>query len=237
MAPVARELSSYVGVIEPLQAARTVDGQVEELAGALTLHGEPPVALVGWSWGAWLSLLVAARRPGLVRKVVLVGCPPFEQRYAEGLWAVRLARLDDDDRAEAEVLADALDDPDPADAGMLFARLGQLMVASDSVDPIALETDLVAAEFDTYRGVWPQAEELRRSGELLDEVVTVPCPVVAVHGEADPHPAVGVLEPLWGRLPDFRFIRLERCGHYPWLERNARERFFEVLRRELRELR
>jgi pimeloyl-ACP methyl ester carboxylesterase len=59
--------------------------------------------------------------------------------------------------------------------------------------------------------------------------------VVAIHGDHDPHPADGVREPLERALSDFRFVLLDRCGHEPWQERHARDRFYAILRNELRE--
>jgi len=35
--------------------------------------------------------------------------------------------------------------------------------------------------------------------------------------------------PLAMRVRDFRFILLEKCGHCPWREVHARDRFFNVL--------
>jgi hypothetical protein len=49
MAPVARELSSEMGILEPLQTADSIDGQVEELKNVLETHGNPPLILVGFS--------------------------------------------------------------------------------------------------------------------------------------------------------------------------------------------
>jgi len=59
------------------------------------------------------------------------------------------------------------------------------------------------------------------------------CPVVAIHGDWDPHPAEGVNDPLTKVLPDFRFVLLEKCGHRPWIERNAAETFYKVLVEEI----
>ena len=60
MAPVARELSLNMCVLEPLQSAASVEGQVEELADVLDDHGNPPLVLIGFSWGAWLSYILTA---------------------------------------------------------------------------------------------------------------------------------------------------------------------------------
>jgi pimeloyl-ACP methyl ester carboxylesterase len=57
--------------------------------------------------------------------------------------------------------------------------------------------------------------------------------VVAIHGDYDPHPAEGVQKPLSAILENFRFILLKNCGHKPWVERQARDRFYAVLKVEL----
>src|SRR5437899_4952417 len=73
MAPEARALASEWGVLEPLQTATSLDGQIEELRQALEQYCDLPVTLIGSSWGAMLSYLLAARHPALVRKLILVG--------------------------------------------------------------------------------------------------------------------------------------------------------------------
>lgn len=82
MASVARELSAEWGMLEPLQAADSVQGQVEELQAVLVDNADLPVVLVGSSWGAMLGFILSARYPDLVQKLIMVGCPVFEARYA-----------------------------------------------------------------------------------------------------------------------------------------------------------
>ena len=47
MAPVARELSSITGVLEPLQSESTIEGQIGELGDVLEKNGDLPVTLIG----------------------------------------------------------------------------------------------------------------------------------------------------------------------------------------------
>jgi len=61
----------------------------------------------------------------------------------------------------------------------------------------------------------------------------IACPVVAIHGDHDPHPREGIEVPLAGVLDNFRLVTLERCGHKPWYERQSRESFFAILEGEL----
>ncbi|MCX6134322.1 MAG: alpha/beta hydrolase [Ignavibacteriales bacterium] len=234
MAPVAKELSVRRGVLEPLQTAMSLPGQVDELRAIIEHHCKDGIALIGHSWGAWLSFILAARHPARVRKLVLVSAGPFEESYAAGLTETRLSRLPESERAEVQDLQSKLEDPRERDKEPLFRRFGQLMSKADSFDAIAeLNTEV---EFlpEAYQKAWSEAREMRRSGALLKLGDTIGCPVLAIHGDYDSHPAEGVRKPLSRILKDFRFELLPKCGHTPWLERCAQDRFYEILESELK---
>ncbi len=234
MAPVARELAVEWGILEPLQTAKSVEGQVGELRAHLATCGAPPVTLIGFSWGAWLSFIVAARYPALVSKLVLVGSGGFEEEYAAGLLDLRLCRLDEEERKEAETLLELLEGAVVSDRSGAFARLGALLSKADAYDPIAYRSEVIDHQVDLFQSVWREAAELRRSGKLLALGKQIRCPVIAIHGDYDPHPAEGVQQPLSATLTNFRFVLLKRCGHMPWIERQARAEFYRVLKEELR---
>ncbi len=233
MAPVARELARQRGVLEPLQTATSLEGQVRELRMALEHHGDPPVTLVGFSWGAMLSFLVAGCYPTLVNKLILVGSAVFDAQYAPQIMETRLGRLRADERREAEAALMTLRAPTGPATGPALARLGALLTAADAYDPLPDAHEVVEVQGDVFQQVWPAAEELRASGKLLELGRQMACPVVALHGDYDPHPAAGIRIPLGRVLHDFRFVTLEHCGHRPWIERHARESFFQFLEGEL----
>jgi pimeloyl-ACP methyl ester carboxylesterase len=237
MAPVARELAAGWGVLEPIQTATTLEGQVEELREVLAQRARPPVALIGHSWGAWLSFIVAARFPALVRKLVLVSSGPFEQKYVADLERTRAARLSAADRAAFRAAIRDLEGGVGEERDKALRRLRDLTLETDAYDPAApqdTETDALKLRGELYQGVWREAAEMRRSGRLLRLADRIQCPVVAIHGDYDPHPAEGVRVPLSAHLQQFRFLLLRNCGHTPWRERQARDAFFEMLERELR---
>jgi len=234
MAPVARELSRDYGVLEPLQTAATLDGQVGELHDIIEKHGNLPIVLIGSSWGAMLSYIFTARYPALVKKLIMVGSAVFDDRYAAGIQGTRLSRLDAESKREVYSLVKSLNDDTVGDKDKLMKRLGELFTKADAYDPITLDTEVIEVRFDIHEGVWRDAINLRGSGELLKMGKKIKCPVVALHGDYDPHPAEGVSQPLSKVLKDFRFIMLERCGHLPWIEREAMGRFYELVRVELR---
>jgi len=233
MAPVARMLSSVFGVIEPMQTADSVRGQVDELARALEAGAGCPAILVGFSWGAWLGFLTAARHPSLVRKLIVIGAGPFEEAYAASIHAVRMERLSEREREEAESLMHRMADPSRPDEIETFARLGALLGRADTFDPLDTRPDETTFRPDIFRSVWPEAAAMRKNGTLLEAARRIRCPVVAIHGNFDPHPAEGVRVPLSRVLSDFRFLLLESCGHKPWVERRAAEGFFRNLREEI----
>ena len=233
MAPVARELSAYFGILEPLQTVASVMGQVEELRDVLVKHGNPPLTLIGSSWGAMLGFIFSAYYPALITKLILVGSGAFEEGYAVGMMDNRLNRLSDEERTEAFSLIETLDNPSIKDKDSSLSRLGTLMTKADAYDPLTLDTENIEINYHIYHSVWNEAEELRRSGILLKLGDMIQCPVVAIHGDYDPHPYEGVRKPLSDVLRRFQFILLKNCGHLPWIEREAQSNFYQILKQQI----
>jgi len=235
MAPVARELSKFGGILEPLQTKSTLEGQIEELRDVLEKNAGLPVVLIGHSWGAWLAYLVAARQPSLVKKLILVGSGAFEPDGGKNITGSRLNRLSGKERIEALHLLDIINGAAAGDGNKSLARLGEILAKADTYDALSLEQDPEPLEVngEINRKVWAEAEKLRTSGELLEMGKKIECPVVAIQGDYDSHLGEGVRKPLSRLLKDLRFILLEKCGHEPWMERHARDEFFRILRTEI----
>jgi len=232
MRPVALELSQEFGVLELLQSAPSVKGQIRELHDQLTTAADNPVILVGYSWGAWLALLYAGEHSDTAHKLVLVGTSPFTPGTSADIMQTRLSRLNRAGRREVRQLSREIKSGNSENES--FRRFGELMTIADSYSYQPPDDFEITVDLKIYQSVWREAAALRDSGELLESVMNIKCPVVAIHGEKDPHPIEGVEQPLSDRLPEFRMIRLERCGHTPWNEKYARTTFFEVLKNELR---
>lgn len=236
MAPVARRLASNGGVLEPLQTAATLPGQMEELEQVLERHADLPVALVGYSWGAWLSALVTSKAPKLVEKLILISSGPFEHHYAKKIKPTRLSRLSEAEGREYQNLVDKLTHSQAGTSPEALARLGALATKSDAYDPLLSLLAHQAShrgEPDAFSQALQQALEMRKNGTLLEQAARIRCPVTAIHGDYDPHPVEGVQRPLAAVLPNFHLILLEQCGHKPWIERQAKDTFYDVLQAEL----
>jgi len=236
MAPVAKAIAARYGVLEPLQTADSLAGQIDELKTVLINHGDIPVILIGYSWGAWLSWLLTARFPGLVKKLILIGTPPFTEPFARQIEINRINRLNEAEKSEFTAIVTALTNNDNTDPASLLLRLGELTGKTDSYDLLPAEGNLadeVEVNGDIFRKVWPEAAAMRGNGTLMDLGKRIGCPVIAIHGDYDPHPAQGVEDPLRKILRKFRLTVLPKCGHTPWRERQARDPFFQLLEKEI----
>jgi len=232
MAPVARVLARRWGVLEPIQTAVSLHGQVDELRQVIESFTRPPIVLIGYSWGAWLAWICAARHPELVRKLILVSSGPFEEKYVSQLQQTRQSRLTLQENDEFHNAIAALGAPHQPAKDTWLARLGQLAGKPDNfhVDPDEpFDDEHIGLNGDVYHTVWGSAAQMRASGELVGLASQIRCPVAAIHGAYDPHPAKGVSEPLSLRLKQFQFILIEACGHTPWKELDARDQFYTVL--------
>jgi pimeloyl-ACP methyl ester carboxylesterase len=233
MAPVARALSLSCGVLEPMQTKTSVLGQVVELHELFSRHANVPVTLAGYSWGAWLSVIYAAEQPSMVKKLILISSGPFEQGYATAIQAERMKRLGKKEIDEIEFLMDALENPAARNKDKIFTRIGEIMSKTGIYKPVDDTGEKIELNGNIYKSVWKEAEDLRKSGKLMDYVKKIKCPVIAIHGDFDPHPAEGVEKPLSKVLKDFRFILLKNCGHTPWMEKLARDEFYKILKAEI----
>ena len=232
MEPVAKVLSRHWGVLEPLQNAVTVEGQINELHMLLESCGDEPFVLIGHSWGAWLSYMLTARYPGFIKKLILIGSAPFEEKYVSEIWKTRYERLTEKERFNIQQLQKILDDPLAENKDATFSLIGKIIARVDSFNPIH-SNEIIHADYSVFQQVWNEAVELRKNGLLLPIGRQILCPVTAIHGDYDPHHYSGVKMPLSETLNEFRFYLLKNCGHKPWQEKNARENFYDILIREL----
>ena len=235
MKPVATALSHTTGVLEPLQTTDSIEGQLQELYTVLKDHARIPVTVIGHSWGAWLSFLFTARYPAIVGRLILVASGPFEEQYASDIMEKRMNRLGENEQSEIFTIVRQLNDPSVKEKNTLFTRLGKLLSKADSFDALPGADAETKIDADIFQHVWKEAVQLRRSGKLLELGKNIGCPVRAIHGDYDPHPAEGVEKPLSTILRDFRFFLLNNCGHQPWIEKQARDEFYRILLEEVKE--
>jgi pimeloyl-ACP methyl ester carboxylesterase len=139
--------------------------------------------------------------------------------------------MSSEQKAELEIALKKLGDSAFQDKDTVFTQLGRLASKVDSYEPMSEES--TEARYDIFKHVWSETELLRSRGGFVEAVKNIRCPVLAIHGDHDPHPVDGIRSLLASTLKDFRLILLEKCGHYPWIERYANGELYAVLKKEI----
>ncbi len=230
VAPLARELGKQWHVLEPFQRGSggsplSVARHVQDLDDLIEDRcGERHPVLVGHSWGAMLALAFAAEHPADVAGVVLVGCGTFSVA-ARREFEVRLdSRLTPSDRA---AIADL--ERTEANADRRLAALGRLMTRVYGYDVEAVKEDRVAIDAAAHQQTWTDMMRLQLDGTYPSAFATITAPVLMLHGQDDPHPGRSIRRDLLPFVPHLEYRELPRCGHTPWLERQARAEFFDAM--------
>lgn len=219
-AGICRGLADEFGVLEILQSKNSIKELTEEMLDIINRYKLKNIAFIGHSWGAWLSYIFASTYPEYVSKLLLIGSGLFDSKYyPQLLAAVREKTMPDEQ------------EKDIRDAG-LYAPGMEYSPYSYCLLP-DLPEDMIAFNEAQHNSLMGEIMPMRDSGELLNCSTNIKCPVVAVHGRNDPHAVDGIRIPLESRLSDFKMYVLEKCGHEPWKEYYAKEKFFEILKKEL----
>jgi pimeloyl-ACP methyl ester carboxylesterase len=222
LAPLARALAGRFRILEPFQRGSggeplTVARHVADLEQLIATRcaGSTP-ALVGSSWGAMLALAHAAEHAGRATPLVLVGCGTFDQRARDAMRATLEQR---------GVAALAPDSP----SNEHLADLARQLTPAYSHELISDDLELDHCDARAHRETWDDMLRLQADGVYPAAFASITAPVLMLHGAVDPHPGALVRDSLLPWLPHLEYRELERCGHYPWLERHARDAFLELL--------
>ena len=234
MAPVARALAGSFRVLEPQQRGAgaerlTVARHVEdlhELVAARCSAARP--ALVGHSWGAMLALAYAAAHADRVGALVLIGCGTFDPAARRRMRAIREERMDDDLRRRLQRLPEELRDPDER-----LEAMGRLSLPLYSHELASTALEVTACDARANQETWGDMIRMQEDGFYPAAFAAINVPVIMLHGAVDPHPGRMIRASLEPFLPQLEYREWERCGHYPWLERAARDEFLDVLRQWL----
>ena len=234
MAPVARELSRIRGILEPLQTGESVEKQIQELHQQLMQTGEAPFTLIGSSWGAVLALFTAARYPDIIAKIILIGSAVFDSASSAQIHQTRMSRLTPEQKQQYDEIEKQIESADSQSKADLFKKWGELFSRLDSFDPIDHKDETIEVQPQIFNRVWNDFVNLRDKPHCLKEDFSkIKCPLVIIHGDYDPHPLAGIQPFLENCVENVRTYILEKCGHYPWLEKYARDKFYNLVVNEI----
>ena len=223
---VASELADSFRVLEPFQRGSgseslTVNRHVADLHEMVSACREKPLAMIGHSWGAMLALAYGAAHPDGVASLVLVGCGTFDRASRNQMRTIEEQRMDDGLRRRLNGLAEEVPDRNER-----LRMLGNLLLPLYSYEPTVHELPVEVCDARAHDESWNDMVRLQEEGEYPAAFAAIKAPVIMLHGAVDPHPGRLIFASLRTHLPQLEYREWERCGHYPWLEKAAREEFF-----------
>jgi pimeloyl-ACP methyl ester carboxylesterase len=180
----------------------TPDDLAEDVLAAMDAAGLAQAHLVGHSLGAVVTLLLAARHPGRVRRVIAAGPPLYMDARLLAVMAhwEALARSDlADEQLYAGLVLDAF-------GRGAFERLVPAVVHDMLRHPIARDTILRYVACDRLQDLRPLASR-------------VDAPVMVVAGEEDALPGVAQARLVAEAVQGATLKVLDACGHTPQIER------------------
>ncbi|HOX38763.1 MAG TPA: alpha/beta hydrolase [Candidatus Brocadiia bacterium] len=230
MAALANQLQHAFCVLEPFQRGSgaeplTVARHVADLSDFIASRcADSRPALVGHSWGAMLALAFAAEHPGAVASLALIGCGTFDLAARARMNEIVRERMGEDVPRRLERLRAQCDNPDDA-----LAEMGRLIDPVYSFDAIPDEGEPVRCDAKGHEETWADMLRLQSDGVYPAAFRRIICPVAMLHGAFDPHPGQMIRDGLRSLMPQLEYAEWEKCGHYPWREKAARDGFIAFL--------
>jgi pimeloyl-ACP methyl ester carboxylesterase len=168
------------------------------------------VKLVGHGWGAAVGLLLAARRPDRVERIVLIDAVPLLDGFR---WprAVRLLRR--------PVIGELAMGSIPR--SLLERHLRRGAVRREAWSEARISSIWEHFDQGTQRALLRlhRASDENRLAELGADLPSLQMPALVVWGERDPWFAPELADAYRERLPHAAVRRIPDAGHWPWLDR------------------
>jgi pimeloyl-ACP methyl ester carboxylesterase len=221
------------GLTRLSKGRRATVGANGRLVATLLSEHLGPAVVMGNSMGGAIGVGLAARRPGLVRALVLVD-PALPQRGARLPPLQLVARMAPIMVPQLGGRVLGLRARRLGPAGMVDSTLEWSVARVERIDP-ALRERLIALA--TTRSTFPEVPQayadaarslfLYFQGSMTADLGRVEHPTLIVHGELDRLVPVSAARGVVARHPQFALEVIEDCGHAPQLE--LPERFLDLV--------
>jgi pimeloyl-ACP methyl ester carboxylesterase len=214
------------GQSQPVDSGFELDAVAERIARGLAGRGlRGPIDLVGHSLGGGVAITLAARRPRLIGRLILVapaGMRPFPAPIS------RLLASSADTALSARRRAASL-------SQVTWGR--RLLLAMTAADggglPPTLARQMVEASSTARRT--QAALATITSSDLRPVLASLTTPIGVIWGESDRTVPLRVLDEVTNARPEARVVRLPGAGHVPMVEQPRQ--FADAVDLLLRELR
>ena len=198
------------GALKPGQSCTLAD-QIDDLEAVRARLGADKIDLLGHSWGGYLAMAYAARHPGHIRHLVLVGSAA--PKWADTVFLFKDIFPDGQERADSFAFADAMGDTAATAAG-LREYFRWLFYSPEKRDAFIAQVD---------PGVFNKAVNQALEGELArfdlnPEIRKFKFPALVITGRYDINVAPSVAFKIHKAVAGSQLAVLERSGHLPFYE-------------------
>lgn len=211
----------------------TMDTFVEDLEGIRTSFKLGRMNLLGHSWGGLVAMFYAIKYPENLNSLILVNSTPATSRMRDSSFAILSSRISPgDSTAAARILQSegfAQRDPNVVAEFMRLVFRGSF-ADRRFADSLTLRFDSTYARRSALNRHLEKDPRLQ-SYDLHSRLAKVRCPTLIITGDADMVPEDATTS-LQNAIRDSELEVLERCGHFPYIERP--DVFFPILTRFLK---
>jgi proline iminopeptidase len=191
---------------------------VEDLATVIAEFGLNPLSIVGYSWGAMLSLLylIEQRKKSALPKpqrMVLINPAPLTRQYRQQFEAEFNRRQQSAaiQKLRDELATSGLRQRDPAAYRQRAFELGVAGYFSNPDNARDLTPFRVVGR--VQQSVWESLGDF----DLIRDLEGIKVPSIVLHGRDDPIPTASSVEA--AQALGTKLVLLDECGHVPYVEK------------------
>lgn len=133
-----------------------------------------------------------------------------------------------DDDLRDRLLRIRVNTNDPARRFIQEFKMTRHLSDFDPIEPRAEQEEYEPFDLRAHGETWDDMLRLQAENVYPQAFASIESPVLMVHGQYDPHPGEMIRDNLLNYIPHLEYRELERCGHYPWIEKAVRDEFFST---------
>ncbi|MDA7731016.1 alpha/beta hydrolase [Flavobacteriaceae bacterium] len=194
-----------------------VDRYIEDLNGLYKELGNQKLILVGHSWGGMLSFSYAANEPEKIEKIILLNTGGVTDKFYSWFGSNINMRLFPED---LELYQSQIDNKRSTLVAIWPGYFFDREMALKSRPALDYKFNNQAGINSLASGDWR-----KRSEERVERLKNYTGPIDLITGRQDPVGESVVYEAKTV-FPQLNYTFIERCGHFPWLEREDRSKIF-----------
>lgn len=207
---IAPDLLGFGRTAKGAHLRYTPEAQADFVEDLLAVLGVDRLKLVTHGWGTAAGVMLAARQPERVERLVLFNSVPVLEGQSWPWWA-RLYRI----RGVGEVAMGST-------SRMLLHRWLRKGSAGATALEVSARASTVWEHFDqgTQRAILRlvRSVDQERTQAMAAALDSLEMPTLVVWGERDPWWGQAVLDAYASHLPHARMERIADAGHWPWLD-------------------